>query len=68
MERIAERSEEILVLFLVLSRAGQSPAMDFLIREIEPTKLPGYTTAIEADRSFAKLEAERAKRRNTKFI
>jgi len=43
MERIAERSEEILVLFLVLSRAGQSPAMDFLIREIEPTKLPGYT-------------------------
>ena len=30
-------------------------------RIYEAIKLPGYTTAIEADRSFAKLEAERDK-------
>ena len=30
-------------------------------RIYESIKLPGYTTAIEADRSFAKLEAERDK-------
>ena len=37
-------------------------------RIYEAIKLPGYTTAIEADRSFAKLEAERDKQDAKKVI
>jgi hypothetical protein len=37
-------------------------------RIYEATKVLGYETPTKSDRSFAKLEAERVKRRDARFI